>query len=559
MNVATRRVLIQLTFFTLFFFGSVAGNLRVITSSNAGEWVLASLLTAALSTITINAAWLYQLKVNGGESLSTLSAIAVSLVIGGVFAVTQFAATSTLGLVGEREPLIATVSSVVTITIIGVAISVFVTGRHVEEERRIRLLEEGIAVSLAREEVMDIAKRMQMALGSEIDDALAATRRGIEERLVDQERLMNEDQWSAVASELRLAAQETVRPLSQRLWSSAAAKVRPIRVGEVLRNIVTKQPFQPVPLALLLIVGSLATSLSLYGWIIGLTFLGFGVATIFLVLGVANAAMARWPKHHVALFILGSLILEAGTLINFPLRQWQGEQPYTWTEAVAAISIGFLLILLTSGAGSLRTYRDDVARIFQADIDREVIESAAASRQLAQLAREAARILHGTVQTRLIACAVAIERAATNRDAVAFQSALREAQQILSEHSFTEDDRDTSLTDEVQRKVSLWSGLCKVEVTTDSSVGDIRGRAARDVGRVVEEGLSNAIRHGAATSIHISVLSDDRCIVVTVQDYGLGPQGGAQGLGSSLLDSVSTSWELRPTPLGACLRVELTP
>lgn len=529
----------------------------MITPSNAGEWILASLLTAAMSTITINAAWLYQLKVNGGESLSAFSAFAVSVVIGGVFAVTQFAAMRTLDLEGEREPLIATVSSVVTITIIGVAISVFVTGRHVEEERRIRLLEEGIAVSLAREEVMDIARRMHMALGSEIDDALAPARRSIEERLVDQERLMNEDQWSAVASELRLAAQETVRPLSQRLWLSTAATVRPIRVSEVLRNIVTKQPFQPVPLALLLIVGSLATSLSLYGWIIGLTFLAFGVATIFLVLGVANAAMARWPKHHVALFILGSLILEAGTLINFPLRQWQGEQPYTWTEAVAAISIGFLLILLTSGAGSLRTYRDDVARIFQADIDREVIESAAASRQVAQLAREAARILHGTVQTRLIACAVAIERAASNRDAVAFQSALREAQQILSGNSFTEDDRETSLADEVQRKVFLWSGLCEVKVNTDSSADEIRGRTARDVGRVVEEGLSNAIRHGAATSIEISVAIEKDTIVVVIHDNGIGPQPGERGLGSAVLDGLSDSWDLSAVPSGSRLRVPL--
>lgn len=558
MNVATRRALIELSFLALLFFGSFAGNLRVISADNVTKWLLVSGVTAITSTLTINLAWLIQLKRRGGASLSLPAAVMVSAFVGAVFAVTQQGVMRALSLVGEREPLVAAISSVVTITIIGVAISVFVTGRRAEEERRAQLLEEGIAVALAREDVTDIARRMQMSLGSEISDALAPARLSIEERLADQERSMNQDEWSVIASELRLAAHETVRPLSRRLWAGTAARSRPIRFGEVLRNIVTRQPFQPVPLALLLIVGSLASSLSLYGWIGGIASLSFGVAAIFLVLGAANAAMNRWPRHHVFLFVLGGVILEAFALLNFPLRQWLGAQPYTWAEAVAAISIGFLLILLTSGAGSLRTYREDVARTFQADIDREALESVAASREVAQLAREAARILHGTIQTRLIACAVAIERASSSQDVVAFQSALREAHNALSSHGLAEEDYGTSIDSEVHRKVSLWSSLCTIDVSIDPSIGVLDGRLARDVGRVVEEGMSNAIRHGAATSIHVSVVNEDDGIVVTIHDNGRGPQGGAKGLGSSLLESVSSAWELRSFPSGTSLRVQLT-
>ena len=205
----------------------------------------------------------------------------------------------------------------------------------------------------------------------------------------------------------------------------------------------------------------------------------------------------------------------------------------------------------------MRTYRDDVARTFQAEIDRELIESIAASRQVAQLARESARILHGTVQTRLIACAVAIERASQTRDVEAFQSALREAHDVLTEPARHDQADGAALGDEVQRKVSLWSGLCAINIDIAPELNDIGGRIARDVGRVVEEGLSNAIRHGAATSIEISVTRENATIVVVIQDNGLGPQRGERGLGSAVLDGLSESWELSAVPSGSRLRVPI--
>ena len=206
----------------------------------------------------------------------------------------------------------------------------------------------------------------------------------------------------------------------------------------------------------------------------------------------------------------------------------------------------------------MRTYRDDVARTFQAGIDRELIESIAASRQVAQLARESARILHGTVQTRLIACAVAIERASETRDVEAFQAALREAHDVLTEPARHEALDEAMLGDEVQRKVSLWSGLCAIDVDIAPGLGHIGGRMARDVGRVVEEGLSNAIRHGAATAIHVRITGTAAEVLVEIDDNGVGPQRGQRGLGSSLLDSVSDAWELTAQTSGARLRVQLS-
>jgi len=553
MNVAIRRALVQFSLFGAFFLGILIGNLRAITSENIGRWFVVGLATALCSTLAINAAWWIRLNTTGGRPLALAGSTFVSAIIGTVFAMTQLLTVRLLDLTPERGELIATVSSIVSITLVGMALQAFIARRQRQAEQRIRLLEEGIAVALARQDVADLARRMQTALGIEIDDALAPARRRIEERLADQELRVSQDDWASVAQELRTVAQDSVRPLSKQLWSNTAGRVTPIRAGVVLHNIITQQPFRPVILSLILIVTALATSLMLYGWLLGIATIALGVALIFIVLGSANAAMKRWPAHHAAIFVIGSLTLQLGALINFPLRQWQQVQPYSWTEAIAAAVIGLILIVLTSGAGSLRTYQEDAAMNFQADIDREAIESIAAGRHVAQLARESARVLHGSVQTRLIACAVAIEQASEVKDVEAFRGALHEAHAALTKLPRSDESLTVPLVDEVAGNVALWEGLCGIDVDVDESLRLITGRQARDVGRIVQEGVSNAIRHGGASAVRVRVMDHEGAVMVVVEDNGRGPGSGRPGLGSTLLDSFCESWKLTALSPGARL------
>ena len=127
------------------------------------------------------------------------------------------------------------------------------------------------------------------------------------------------------------------------------------------------------------------------------------------------------------------------------------------------------------------------------------------------------------------------------------------------------DDRaETTIAEEVQRKVGLWQGLCSIGVDLDPQVAVMSGRRARDVGRVVEEGLSNAIRHGGAKEISVRVAEGQEGsapggdVVVVIEDNGSGPGNGKPGLGSSLLDSVSGTWELEATGSGARLSVVMS-
>jgi signal transduction histidine kinase len=218
------------------------------------------------------------------------------------------------------------------------------------------------------------------------------------------------------------------------------------------------------------------------------------------------------------------------------------------------VLIGTLIIIVTSAFGSWRTTRKDFIRVFTIDVRDEEIQTIVRSRALADAAREAAEVLHGTVQTRLIACAMAIDHAANTGDVVIVNQALVQARAIL-EPSVPEllAPSHASVAQTVQRKAALWSGLAEVTVDVDAEAADIRGATADAVASVVEEGIANAIQHGAATSISVCIASTSGSVVITIDDDGSGPSQGVRGLGSDLLDRMSTDWSLLARPGGTRL------
>lgn len=86
--------------------------------------------------------------------------------------------------------------------------------------------------------------------------------------------------------------------------------------------------------------------------------------------------------------------------------------------------------------------------------------------------------------------------------------------------------------------------LCSVRLQLDPAVADVLGELARDVCRVVEEALDNAITHGEAEEITVDVRGIDDAIAIEVVDDGSGPSGNAPGLGSALFDSLCGEWSL---------------
>ncbi len=535
--------------------GLFLAEINVISDNRLLNWLPVGLIASALGVPVV---LVYQRRRHRDKTLSPVRAFIVAGVLGALLGIVQLIVTTLLDVGAFREPLLVIVSSLLSIGLLGAGALLFEQAAAEQVEQRRQALNELLVLERAREDVVDITARMHTVLAHNIDAALSPARISIEERLRDQEQQFGAEEWNDTASQLRAAASETVAPLSRRLWVMVAPDGGRIKVAQILRNVVTKQALQPRLMAMIALASLTPVFVSIAGWAVGFAAMGWSLVFLFVTLGLGNAAMRRWPRQHAAIFITATIIVQAGHLLaNIPARAIAGADPYTLPEFLVASVIGIFLVLLTSSFGTFRSYRKNVARTMTAELNTELSDSIAASRQVAQLARESARILHGTVQTRLIACAVAIERAMDTRDVEAFQAALHEAHAVLADPIRIENNDDVTVAGEVQRKTSLWSGLCDVTVDVDPQLANTTGRVARDIGRVVEEGLSNAIRHGGAGAISVSVEEANNQIVVVVEDDGAGPQGGAPGLGSSLLDSVSAHWQLTARGTGARLTVHV--
>lgn len=543
MSGAARALRLLFGAWALLFFSLLAAAVTAVAVTRLADWFISSVLAALIGALVVVVA--DAARVRDFRPLGQGRAVVASVVVGAIVGVSQVLVALLLGLETLWQPGLAIASATLTIGLVGTCAILFSQAFAEQVSRRSRQLAESLMVNETREDVADIAIQMRRLLAQDIDTALTPARVSIEERLSDQADALEDDDWAETARELRAAASETVGPLSRQLWAPDIPGEPRLTLWSIVRNVVTQQPFQPLALALVVFVTFFAGLVEALGWLAGLGTVLVGTVLVWSILTLANIVMRRWPDHHAAIYLATILVLQVGHLLPFAARTWLGGTPHSPLEFIVAAMMGVVLVFLTSAFGSLRDYREDAARTVVIETDRELTATITASRQVAQLARESARVLHGTVQTRLIACAVAIERASQTRDVEVFQAALREAHAVLQQSVFVEDADETTLAAEVDRKVRLWSGLCDIRVDVDPGLTPIPGRRARDVGRVVEEGLSNAIRHGGAQVIEVRIVPAQDGILIEVRDNGCGPGEGSPGLGSALLDSVSSSWALR--------------
>ena len=480
-------------------------------------------------------------------------AITIALAIAGTVI-----ASLALDLPQESGPLTRAIPTLLVGTLWSIAITLFLEAHWRFGQERDALVERAVQQQVAALQEAQVAETIRTSLRTEITDHLARTRARVEEQLASIER--DASTTSAAAAELREAARKAVRPLSHELAQRAErAHPRP-GILAVLRNIIERQRFRPLAVSIIYLVTTGPREVEDRGWTGGLVAAVGTVALIWLTMSIANGAMRRWPHRHAALFIAGIALIELPSIVLPPIIANATATTVDWPDVLISVGFGVVIILLTSGFGSLRATRRDLLRTFATDVNDDEVATIARSRTLAATAREAASVLHGPVQTKLIACAMAIEHAAASNDIVAVNNALVQARAVLA-HPVPNlaQECDTTIAAEVERKADLWRGLVDITIDIDPQVGLIDGSLARNVGAVVEEGIANAIQHGAATKIIITVANQEGLLSVRIADNGSGSTGSPGGLGSELLDRLAPGWQLDIEPQGACLHVSLNP
>lgn len=468
----------------------------------------------------------------------------------------------------------STQSAVERITVIafiglwwGITAALVLEARDRFNREREALIEQAVALELATISETEAAMKLRSAITREAGAALTDTRSRVDDVLTgfatQTHALLPVEDWWRISQSLRTTADATIRPLSHQLWEATSRQYPRPRLGRVLTRLVLYQQFAVLPTMAILAIGYLPASSYRFGLLGGL------LATIVMTLGagalllLANRIMRQYSRLHGALFVGTFLAVEAYAVGYLAMLSTLAGEPFVMSSEVigGAIAVGNS-VLLPAAYASLNGVRDAVLDRFRLDTDHARVRQLANARQLARVTREAARELHGTVQTRLISCAVAIEQASRSGDVEQFRRALETSIAILDAPlPDRADDASASIAEEIARMTAPWSGLCAIAVTLDPQVAGMRGPVAMAAGRIVEEAVGNACRHGLSDVVEITVtLEGGPCLRFVIDDNGSGPGAGEAGLGTAMLAGISRGrMTLTARPGGGARLVVLLP
>jgi len=446
---------------------------------------------------------------------------------------------------------------------IGLALNLLLDEFDRSRTKRNELIERHVSMELASLQQTLLVDALRTQVVAEVSSELTAAHQDLQLRLDDLASPTSRESQADVAEMLRDISSGEVRALSSRLWTTATKTYPKVSWWTVLANTLRSEPIRPVALSGIHVLGKAAATIGMFGFAIGLAMLAIVVAEIFVVSSIANACMRRYPRHHLLCFVGGALALQ---IYVIPMAIWRehlvaGSGSVSWmiTQFVA----GIVVIVIVSGFGSWRNLVAKLNGLYEGELDLEQVRAVAHSRAVATFSRDLSQELHGTVQSKLVACAMISEHAIQSGNTQQIETALLDAQKVLttSLEAFAHADVVFAVSDVVQRHVSLWDELCAITLEFDDSV-DQHMSDGTAVGRVVEEGLANAIRHGKATTIRVDVAWEESgCVRIRIEDNGSGlSDKAAAGLGSTVLDQATGGrWTTTNTEDGMLLEARVSP
>jgi hypothetical protein len=153
-----------------------------------------------------------------------------------------------------------------------------------------------------------------------------------------------------------------------------------------------------------------------------------------------------------------------------------------------------------------------------------------------------ARYLHGELQAGLVATSLLLERAIKMQDRNLAEHSLRTMVEILDQdHARVSQSRVSSPQVRLEKISSGWRGIAEVSINLDW-IDDIEILVLNDIIALIDEGVSNAIRHAEATNILVtgSRTGDDLHFEILSDGSGMSAKG--VGLGTRLFNELASKW-----------------
>lgn len=443
-----------------------------------------------------------------------------------------------LSLIGARIPASAAtllVNSVVSIVVWMTLIGMFEASRERYRRRYCALLLQAQAAAAVLESGLDEHPEM-VRLKLTLTDLT-------EPRDTSQERAVE------VASVIRSEIENSLRPLSHRIWFSAMDVQPHARIGLLLRDALVGLP-APIPLITgVWFAAGISGGISLFGFSRGVL---SAVLSSLLLAGCLLAARALVRPSRIGSGVVAlvacAVIPIVGTDVLLALVGFASHLGSPLT-AFLVVALGTMIL----GASAIALAASDRSVILGIVESRVAELEAAAHEGLRGTPAELAAFLHNSLQSELHGLALQLDEAGRLHDDAQARAAL-ERLGALAQRSLSEDFRSfrESPLDRLARIEGAWEGIVDLRCHLDSTLAVDDARLPLAV-RAVEEVVANAVRHGGARSIDVSLgTSSSGNLAIDVRSDGRIAQGDP-GLGGGWLAAISQSQLLMDAEAGGVI------
>jgi two-component sensor histidine kinase len=426
-------------------------------------------------------------------------------------------------------------------------ISLIASSIEVYQDDRNALIAERMLHQSQKSESMAVIKSLRSAMTRKVDANLLKVIKDSQEYIDEKGRSL-EKNWELMAVKLRKAALDTIRPFSHQLHRQGEEKVYKVRGIELIRyvsSIIKIEiawvllgylvlnfrfifEYSPTKLAILNITSRIL-----------LIYVGLMIIKSLKRSGRIRSLITYLPTLLLFVVLFGFATHEFNRIFQLP-------EDSELLHVLDSVFLFFLVIII--GFISSFLYGQHAESTFlERQLSKEQLEAMLLKREEDRLSRELAKYLHGTIQSRLMASAMALEKAGRKGDKRALEKELAQAYESLRvpSASYFAAPED-SFKAEISKVNSKWNNLLNIKVKIDKTIGDLEPAKSQEIGNAINEGLSNAFRHGGATNVKLDIQKVKSGISIEMIDDGQGPLGGKGGLGTEWFNAIAgRSWSLK--------------
>ena len=150
------------------------------------------------------------------------------------------------------------------------------------------------------------------------------------------------------------------------------------------------------------------------------------------------------------------------------------------------------------------------------------------------------------------------QQALDQGDTATARQTLDKAKDLIQQRWDLHDLAPTDLRSAAHTVIQSWEGFVDITLNIDVT-REPPSRTATQIREILLEGIGNAVRHGRAGNIAITINDHEGDLRVSITDDGTGVTGSRIGLGSAMFDDIApNAWSLTSASTGgSTLTVDL--